>query len=82
LGCSSAGAADCRGGVNGERKSADVKGGLAYRLPSKWGRPLRVGKQLQSAPGDGRLCPVGQSRSWEHGRPTQGAQLLDGEKEE
>jgi hypothetical protein len=32
LGCSSAGAADCRGGVNGERKSADVKGGLAYRL--------------------------------------------------
>jgi hypothetical protein len=31
LGCI-AGAADCRGGVNGERKSADVKGGLAYRL--------------------------------------------------
>ncbi len=31
LGCS-AGASDCRGSVNGERKSADVKRGLAYRL--------------------------------------------------
>jgi hypothetical protein len=31
LGCS-AGAADCRGGVNGERTFASVKRGLAYRL--------------------------------------------------
>jgi transposase len=46
-----AGAADCRGGVNDERKSAAVKGGFAYRLRSRQpvhkrslGGDVRVGR--------------------------------------